>query len=394
MLIVANDFKAQIVAVKEVHEHPNADRLNCLSFHGMDWVVITSKVGIPSANDHIEGSMEMVYTPRFKPGDQVIYIPIDSILPKPLEDHLFPPGSKVVLRNSRVKTIKLRGCISQGMAINVTAGLILLYPTIGKAKLGADVTALLGIEKYEPLVSMTPAHMQAGSTKNPNAHFKKYTDIENFKNHADVFEGQDVYISEKLHGTSARYAKLPTQIKTIGQKLLKIFKLLPSHEYVFGSRNVQLQDKKGQKTFFKENVYSVIGEKLNLRQILKPGEAVYGEIVGHGIQKGFDYGCKPYEYKFFAYDVQIDGKYLDVQPFIDWCARRNISYCPPLFSGLWNRDEADKLRSGESRVGHQKIREGIVIKTSKETYNPTFGRCVLKWINDAYLLLDDNTDFH
>jgi RNA ligase (TIGR02306 family) len=432
-------FKAEIVTVREVTKHPDADRLDLLTFNEYDWVVITSKVGVPSANDHVEGGMEMVYRSRYEPGDKVIYIPIDSILPEKLELYLFPPDSKITLSKHRVKTIRIRKCISQGMTADLTDEIFALYPRLKHAKVGDDITEILGITKYEPAASALPNNMKGTAKRHVNEYFKQYTDIQNFKYYPALFEGKLVNVTEKIHGTSARYAYLPKTPRklssvnfrpylkpfdmrcwqfclterynavkqvvwdvylTVRDQLFYPLGLLPKYEYVFGSRRVQLQDKlPGHKTFHDDNVYEIIGNQLNLKAVLEPGEAVYGEIVGPGIQKkkgnAYTYGCEQGEYRLFAYDVQVDGKYLDTDEFELWCDQHNIQRVPKLWEGIFDYEKINDYRSGDSTVGGQKIREGVVVRTCSEEVNPVLGRSLLKWINDDYLLQEDiDGDFH
>ena len=115
-------LKAEVVQVATVTKHPNADRLDLLTFNNYDWVVIAGR-------DNPE-------VPRYQPGHTTIYVPVDSILPQKLENYLFPPDSKIKLSKSRIRSIKIRQCISQGMTIDITPDLISLYPLICKAKLG------------------------------------------------------------------------------------------------------------------------------------------------------------------------------------------------------------------------------------------------------------------
>lgn len=369
-----SSLKVEIVQIKSVETHPNADRLDIATIAGWQCVV--------GRDTH-------------KPGDEAIYIPIDAVLGPEIECYLFPPDSKIQLSKSRVRTIKLRGAISQGMLVDLSYSLLEKFPLLRIRHLGDDVADILGITKYEPPARDIPNHMQGNSQKRPNPHFQKYTDIENFKHYPDVFEQCElVYVTEKLHGTSARFAKLPVEANTVWKRILQFLHLLPPYEFCFGSRRVQLQDKpKHHKGFYEENVYAMMAHKYHLAKLLKPGEALYGEIVGHGIQGGYNYGCQQGEYLFFAYDVQINGKYLDVPDFVVWCEANNIQPVPQLTFGAFDSDRMNLLRQGDSTIGNQKIREGIVIKPGKERWDHRIGRVVLKHINDAYLLQKDGTDF-
>lgn len=172
-------FQVPLTTIREVRNHPNADRLDIVKIY--DWEVVTQR-------------------DKYKPNDIVLYIPVDSILPQELEEKIFPLGSKVKLSNHKVRSIKLRGQISQGMIVNPPD--ILTYEQLDKYLLEGDLSDELGIKKYEPEEKTMPAHMQTKSPKQGVNHsFRKYSDIENAKNYIDIFkDGEEVYISEKLHG--------------------------------------------------------------------------------------------------------------------------------------------------------------------------------------------------
>lgn len=374
-------LKVEVVAIDAIEKHPKADRLDLVKIK--EWRVVAGR----DSNTPDQ--------PRYKKGDLCIYLPIDSVLPEKLESFLFPPDSKVKLSKSRIKTIKLRGAISQGMICDLSFDLLNLYPKLKGYKVGQDVTEILGVTKYEPPASSVPVHMQVKQAKNGNnPHFHKYNDIENFKNYSNTFEeGDDVYISEKLHGTSARYGKLPSAPANFFQKILKWFGLLPKFQFCYGSRNVQLQGKLRKQLFYTNDVYAKIAKQYGLESKLDPGEVIYGEIVGHGIQGGYSYGHKEGEHSFYVYDVKCDGKYLPYGQFLAFCSERGLKTVPYLYRGRFHKEHADSLRTGRSHVGDQPVREGIVIKCANER-DAWHGRRVLKYINDDYLLQKDLTDFH
>ncbi len=373
--------KVEITNIGEVYEHPNADRLELAKVGETDWKVVIGKG-------------------QYHVGDWCIYIPIDSLLPEDLEEHLFPPDSKITLSKHRVRSIKIRGAMSQGMVIKLDDEFLTAFPKMRNQPFGTDVAEVLAVTKYEPPVRGGHGTGQKqGRKKKGHPDFKKYTDIENFKYYPKLFEGdEEVYITEKIHGTSARYAMLSTQTDSIWKKLKKFFHKLPEFEYVYGSRNVEL--KVGNDGgYYDSDVYLTIGNLLDLKNVLGPGEALYGEIVGSGIQKGYNYGCGDGQWRFFAYDVQRDGRYLDAPAFKRWCRNHEIERVPQLFSGTIENADLDELRSGPSTVldsaqrPTQDVREGIVIKPIVEEHS-YMGRKILKYLNDTYLLDDSNTDHH
>ena len=375
-----SSFKVEVVAVDAVNVHPNADRLELAQVRG--WNVVIGK-----------GS--------FKPGDLAIYFPIDSILSEKLEAKLFSPDSKIKLYKRRIRSIKIRGAVSQGMLVT--------GEEVGIQRLtcGDDLTAELGVVKYEPPEPSFPVSFgvrtgfKRGNKGQINTNFAKYTDIENIKNYTEVFkEGEPVYISEKLHGTSARYGYVPrdygsgffSKIRWLIDRALIGLHLRDPAEFVYGSRNVQLQTGT-YRSWYEENVYAKVNLALGFELILQHGECVYGEIVGDGIQKNYSYGCGPGMHDFYAYDVRVDGRWLNFDEFKAFCEDRCIPRVPELWVGPYSKEVELRLREGDSTIGGQKVREGVVIKPLVEEV-VLCGRKVLKSISDAFYLDDENTDFH
>ena len=78
---------------------------------------------------------------EFMVGDRCVFYEIDSLLPKEREYEFLAD------RNYRIRTIKLRKQISQGLAMPLDK---IRYVSLAKCKMGDDVTSLLRVEKYEP----------------------------------------------------------------------------------------------------------------------------------------------------------------------------------------------------------------------------------------------------
>lgn len=357
--------------VLEVKPHPNADRLDLVTVKG--WQVIVGK-------------------DSSKAGDLVVYIPIDSILPNDFEAFLFPPESKIKLKNSRVRTIKIRGEISQGMVVSVAS----LSPQWGVPyREGADVKGILGIEKYEPPVKcpFTVRNGNERSKKETNPNFKKYTSLNHLKNYPDALAGMDIIITEKIHGTNFRAGYVKSVADTWWKKIKKFVGLLPEYEFVFGSHNVQLQNKMLNDTYFKKNVYAAIVDKYDLRGMLNPGEVVYGEIYGDGIQKGYNYSLKN-QIDLAVFDVMVDGEYLSFSDAFWFSMDRYLSFVPILATMAFSEDSLEEYVSGKSTQSFdQSVREGIVVRPIKETQGQ-MGRLIFKYINPDFLMLKDNSEWH
>lgn len=376
-------FAVPITLIKEIKSLPNSDFLEIAKVY--DWDIVVRKG-------------------QYKVDDRVIYVPVDSVLSQELEQRLFPPDSKIKLNKRRVKSIRIRGQISQGMILNFEE-ICSFNPGLQGFDLEQDTSSFLFITKYEPPEVELPSLMNVGSTKKKkgNSNFSKYTDIENFKYYDRLFkDGEQVYISEKLHGSSWRAGWFPSEANTIWKKIRKFFKLLPEYEFCWGSRTVQIQIKgkhngvhiESQGVSF-DDIYTKIVKQYSIKENLPYGYAIYGEIVGDGIQKNYTYGCKKNEHKLYVYDIMCYGKWLDYSDFTrvlsiaDLCHLKRV---PELYVGPFSKEIVDKFRDGDSMIGRQKVREGIVIKPVIET-KCSIGRKVLKYISDAYYLRD-NTEFH
>ena len=172
-----------------IEEHPNADALE-LARVG-DYLAIVGKG-------------------QFKTGDLGVYIPEAAIVPEWILEELNLVGKLAGKEKNRVKAMKLRGILSQGLIFPVErevpekaiADAMLFLGDDGKlhhqvVHEGMDVTEQLGITKYEPPI---PSGM-SGEVFNAFGYTINF-DIENIKKYPDVLEeGEQISITEKLHGT-------------------------------------------------------------------------------------------------------------------------------------------------------------------------------------------------
>ena len=116
------------------------------------------------------------------------YIPIDAVIPAEHSDRW---GITKYLSHGRVRCARLRGEPSFGVIVDRDDP---AWPE------GMDVQDYYGITKYVP-----PVKMGAGDAEPSHPLFVEYTDVENLRNFPGVFtEGEEVSVSEKIHGTSCR----------------------------------------------------------------------------------------------------------------------------------------------------------------------------------------------
>jgi RNA ligase (TIGR02306 family) len=366
----------EVCAVDEVFEHPNADRLDIAVIKGWNCVVGRN---------------------QYKPGDKVIFVPPDSIIPEeiiesyklyteePQEDGTIK--RKTYFKNgNRVGTTKLRGCVSQGLILSIPEGT--------SFSIGQDVATELGITKWEPPAAGFQGEARPSRIR-LNPLFDKYTDIENVKNYNSLFkEDDEVVILEKIHGTNFRAGKLPMHTgKGLVKRIISYIKqkLYGTHEFVYGSHNVELKSWTGNKSSYGCDVYAKMAEKYKLDEVLKNDHILYGEIYGKGIQD-LTYGLE--EVDLVVFDMKVDGNYLDWDEVVQFCTINEIPMVPELYRGKFSQEKLKELTDGKSIKCPKQIREGCVVKTLKETNNILVGRKILKSVSVNYLTRKDATEYH
>jgi RNA ligase (TIGR02306 family) len=335
----------------------------------------------------------------FKTGDLCCYFPIDSVLPAPLEVKLFSE-SKIQLKNGRIKPIRIRQVFSQGLAVPVGAVLFDTSSTWnGKIYDGLDLTTYLNVTKCIPPQPVSLKNSRIRKQHLCNTNFHQYTNIERIQKFAKWFSAEDIVVArEKIHGTNYRVGYVPTQANTWWKKIKKFFGLLPTHEFCFGSRKLELTFAENLKImnnnpFVPKNAYERITKRYDFKNILKPGEVIFGEIYGPNIQKNYSYGIKNAELGFVCFDVQINGKYLSDKDLESFCKERNLPLVPKLYEGLFDLNKLLTLTKGNSIMAPtQKVMEGVVIRPINESEDVR-GRKIAKLISEEYALKKNNTEF-
>lgn len=379
---------AYIARIEEILPIENADKIEVARVGG--WKVVVEK-------------------DEFKAGDLAVYIEIDSRVPSDNPEFAFLQDRKY-----KVKSIKLRGQVSQGLIMPMST-----LPE-GKYEEGTDVTEILGIKKIEeekPVISRSREdrlkNAHPSLTKKPwfkkmmkHSWFRKLafkflipkkkksgwpawivkTDEERVQNMLWVLQNKNpMIVTEKLDGTSTTFS-----LKKEGRK----WKL-----YVC-SRNV-VQDTPDKKSYLNDvngiegNTYWEMAKKYDIESVLKHIAHVFdaqdyvtlqGETIGEGIQKN-KYNLKGHDIYFF--NLIIDGKKYrsdeaeTILKEYNFLNDTDLKWVPILDTNYILPDTFDELMDYSTSVSKLRntLREGCVFRNYEDnlSFKCVSNEFLLKW---------------
>ena len=333
----------EIVEIGKILPHPNAERLVLTNLWG--WQCCIGKGD-------------------FKEGDKAIYVPPDYMCPT---DHSsFSFLAREGLTQQRIRVRRFRGSLSQGLLIQVPSELANL-------PVGSNVIDQLGIKRYMP-----PEDLNDMFVGGPSGLYVPKFDVESYQRYFDRFEeGEEVIVTEKIHGISSRFTYAQdkdgegkqfcgTRVNWVGEP----------------------KDEKDKNNPYWKAFYQCpdIGEWCKAN----PGKILYGEAFGQ--VKKFKYGGDKGRIFFAAFAILEKNDWLD----FDDCQKLiskfgyTIPWVPLVYRGPFDKEKILAMAEGESswpEADH--IREGVVIIPIHERTDPEIGRVVLKMVSNRYLEKDD-----
>ena len=327
---------------------------------------------------HVLGWQVVVKKNEYKIGDLCTYIQIDTIVPDKPEFEFLRD------RNFRVRTIKLRKQISQGLIVPVP---------VGRFKDGDDVTDIIGVKKYEKpdnnperyekprmpkvwykkwvyiflysfLYKVAPSLKRKSRSPFPK-HLVSITDeerIQNIPQCLEQYKNKRFLVSYKLDGSSITII----HSKVFGKSKFRIC-----------SRRFELHDKKNDwykvfnDTDFKSEVIKLVNH-YRTNDIIVQGEAI-GKFNGnrHNLQRE----------QIRLFNIYVNGKRLNQKEFIETCLKNNIPHCPKYKEVELNHSLEEILKESEIKdiLNPHEWSEGLVWRCLDDNFS-------FKVINNKYLL--------
>jgi len=352
---------ATIREVKEVRDIPGADKIQLAIVDGWECVIKRGEA---------------------KSGDQVIYIEIDSILPEK------PEFEFLRVRSFRIKTIKLRGQISQGLVLPLS------YLAGKKYKLGDDVTEEMGIKKYDPELAQEREITLSKPKSKIGKWLMKFEWYRNWKRRR-IASSRGAFPSWISKTDETRIQNLVKDFNRVIEQKTKFFvtEKLDSQSFTtyidnhnitgICSRNMGVSKKESSNYSQVFNNYGIEKMLLEIKKSLKAKNVVIqGEICGPGIQ-GNKY--KFQKLQLFVFNFIVDGKIKNYTEMQTVLLPKGLQLVPLLaenFELLPTIPDMVNYSKGMSVVKTDQKREGVVIRDYD--YNFSF-----KVINPEFLLEEE-----
>jgi RNA ligase (TIGR02306 family) len=330
----------KVVTIDSLEPIPGADLIEAAKVGG--WTVVVQK-GL------------------YEPGDSAVYFEIDSCLPlsDPRFEHLRARGVKEHEGKEfhRLKTVKLRGVVSQGMLMPLKEFEI---EWLGNLLGHGTYEEQLGIFKYDDI---DPVSTRSGTAiAGFPTHVVRKTDSERIQNLAgawqEIREFDDWFATEKIDGCSLTVVRENGELKVCSRNWQ-----VPSNEGVFGTAFQRHRD-----------LFEQLGE----------GDAVQAEIAGPGIQ-GNRLGLA--EQRIFVFNFTQFGHVLERRKW-----PTDFRYLEaPQYHGLTLGETVDetiaKIDGIKSLVSKDRLAEGVVWVNYSHTPMTVLGdRHQFKTISNKYLL--------
>lgn len=336
-------MERKLVSIQEVSAvEPIAGADNIMQARVMGWTAVVKKGELAA-------------------GDRCVFFEIDSVLPEG------PAWSEFMrVRKFRVRTLKLRGVLSQGLALPVS----ILEGEV--PEIGVDIRELLGVTKFEP--ELPDSREMAGGFP-PQVPKTDEIRLQSALGVLDEIAGRDFYVATKLDGSSATYFQGPRG----GD----------GDSFVACSRNWALR--RGRNDVWRA------AERYRLEQVLPEYLAVQGELCGPGIQKN-RLGLTELDlFIFSAYDVRR-GVFLGYRELVETCGALGLKMVPveKVVAGDEARAYAHSLDGWLAAAsglypGTKNRKEGIVVRPLEEQPSAVLGgRMSFKVINNDFLLKDED----
>jgi RNA ligase (TIGR02306 family) len=337
----------QITPIVDLRAHPNADRLEIATVLGWDVIVVKD---------------------YFKVGEEIVFIEVDSMIPKEAAWLDERTRSKIRAKNEyfRVVTTKIRDVYSQGLIVNIDDIEKITGPIPMHNK---DLRNILGIVRYvKPDVDDYCANLD-DATPFPSHLFPRSCEkrVQSTPKNFNALRGQEYWATLKIDGTSATYSILDDKFLVCSRNQVKGLVPFPEKGTFPESNDLYIN------TGYRCNIYKVLLEN--------PYIAIQGEVYGTKISVNrLNVKCV----HFAVYHIYDVGKHIawTYPEMVKFCEENKLEVVPLIEHGILGDDDTITKAVERSKgvyPGTKNVREGLVWRNADN-------RNSFKVINPDYLI--------
>jgi RNA ligase (TIGR02306 family) len=249
-------------------------------------------------------------------------------------------------------------------------GALMGFSKMAPYELGDSIVEWYDLKKWEEEEEdniTSKKFLRADQDSPPKGWTIPHYDIDSLRKSSELFDGMEVVLYEKLHGSNAGFCH-------DGEKLW------------VKSRNFY-------KKMNEDDMWWDIAIRYDLEKKLAqyPNKVFFGEIYGQ--VKGFRYDCElingemPPKIRFFDIWDTKSMRWLNDDELVKIVTEAGLDMVPELYRGPWQGKEAMyKFAEGLTTLGGKHIREGYVIRPATEARDAHFNRLIRKLVGEGYNL--------
>jgi len=329
----------KLATIRKINDISNIEHADTLCVYHIDGWKVVDKIG------------------KFAKDSLIIFLEVDSWVPTNVAPFLTKAGHEPKeyegVLGERLRTVKLRGQLSQGLLLPINS-----LPSVlqMEAEEGSDVTEALGVLKWERPISP----QLYGQAKGSFPSFLRKTDQERIQNIGRTLES---YVNETFEVT----IKLDGSSCTI---------FVNEENDGVCSRNLELKQNE-------DNAFWRIALDYDIHKKIRAygkNVAVQGELIAPNIQSNYEKVTKPEFYVFDVFDIDKQ-EYMLPKERQEFCKLLDIPHVPIIDKAFTMVVDVDKLLDmAEGNGMNQGVkREGLVFKHNSSSFS-------FKAISNSYLL--------
>lgn len=331
---------------------------------------------------------------EFHVGDAGLFFEIDSWLPAEDERFSFLGKTKTYMKKDgyRIRTMKMRGVISQGLLLPLNS-----FPELDLTL--EDHADTLSVIKWDAEIANPSRSLTTGNAAGKFPSFIPKTDqprLQNLMHYFDMYKESSFEETLKLDGSSLTAYKIKTDLPFWKTLLNKAYKFFDTSHFGVCSRNLELKrsdnfektfDNNGKKSTYKQSDFWKVVNKYNVEERLPEGYAIQAELIGPKIQNNHESVEELEMYIFDVWDI-VAERMLNPHERRKFCELHALQHIPVVSNEVKVFSECTTFDEFQARVTGLSMNPNTI--SEGRVYKEVNGAFTFKLVSNDYLLKGGN----